>query len=58
MEFMEDHKPLAENVYLTVYGDGSEVVTNYTQKAFPYRRKAVGPEDYLLFPGSEVQLKE
>ena len=52
LEFMEDHKPLAENVYLTVYGDGSEVLTNYTQEAFLYRGKTVGPEDYLLFPGS------
>lgn len=51
LEFMEDHRALVEDVYLTVYGDGSEVVTNYTDEAFNYRGKRIDPQDYLLLPG-------
>ncbi len=51
LEFMEDHRALTDDVYLTVYGDGSEVVTNYTDEVFGYRGKKVSPRDYLLFPG-------
>jgi len=56
LEFMEDHRELAKDVYLTVYGDGSEVVANYTDKPFQYRGKTVKPLDYSLFKGKAVSV--
>lgn len=59
LEFMEDHRVLAKDVYLTVYGDGSEVVTNYTKEDnFEYRGKRIGPQDYALFSGSKTEKKK
>ena len=54
MEFMEDHRKLAEDVYLTVYADGSEVLTNYSRAPFEYRGKKIPPRDYMLFNGGIV----
>ncbi len=48
MEYMQDHKTLAPDVYLTVYDDGSEVITNYSQTEFNYKNKIVKARDYLL----------
>lgn len=48
LEFMEDHKKLSDDVYLTVYGDGTEIVTNYTKKPFEYKGIKVAPEDYAM----------
>ncbi len=48
-EFMDDHRELAPDVFLTVYSDGSEVVTNYTDKPFEYKGKSVNAKDYCLF---------
>lgn len=53
LEFMEDHRELSKDIYLTVYGDGSEVVTNYTEKTFEYRGKKIAAKDFGLYgPGS------
>ncbi len=54
MEFMDDHRKLAEDVYLTVYADGSEVLTNYSRAPFEYRGKKIPPRDYMLFNGGIV----
>ncbi len=52
-EFMDDHRELSPDVFLTVYSDGSEIVTNYTDKAFQYKGATVNPMDYKLFkPGN------
>ncbi|MBO5255213.1 MAG: hypothetical protein J6B07_05250, partial [Opitutales bacterium] len=48
LELMQDHKKLAPDVYLTVYGDGSKVVTNYSKYSFKYEDKVVKSKDYLL----------
>ena len=48
LEFMEDHKKLADGVYLTVYGDGSKVVTNYSETPFAYDGKTVKAKDFIL----------
>lgn len=51
LEFMQEHKKLADDVYLTVYGDGSRVVTNYTNAPYEFEGKKVAAMDYLLIPG-------
>lgn len=51
-EFMDFHGEIAEAVFLTRYADGSEIVTNYSDRPFTYRRRTIGPKDYRLFkPG-------
>ena len=49
MEFMDDHKQLADGVYLTVYGNGDEVVTNYSDFTYEYKGQPVFHKDYRLF---------
>ena len=56
LEFMEDHKQLAPDVYLTAYGDGSEVITNYSNEQFDYKGKTVKPRDYLLIKGKKAMV--
>ena len=48
LEFMEQHEQLAPGVFRTAFSDGSEIVTNYGSKEYPYGHKIVGPMDYLL----------
>ncbi|MDD5502393.1 MAG: DUF5696 domain-containing protein [Candidatus Thermoplasmatota archaeon] len=49
-EFMDFHGEIAKDVFLTKYSDGSEMVTNYSNKAFNYKGKGiVKPMDYKLF---------
>jgi hypothetical protein len=45
---MEDHKKLAPDVYLTVYGNGTKVVTNYSKSSFKYEDKVVKSKDYIV----------
>ncbi|MBE6413901.1 MAG: hypothetical protein E7035_05035 [Verrucomicrobiaceae bacterium] len=47
-EFMDFHGELAKNVYVTRFSDGSEIVTNYTDKPFSYKDKTIAPMDYQL----------
>ena len=53
MEFMDDHKQLADGVFLTVYGNGDEVVTNYSDLTFEYKGEPVFAKDYRLFKKSK-----
>lgn len=50
--FMENHKELSKDVFLTVYSDGDEVLTNYSAKPFDYKGKTVASLDYTLFKAS------
>ena len=49
LEFMDYHGELAKDVYITRYSDGSEVVSNYTDKDYIYKGQPVKPMDYRLF---------
>ncbi len=49
LEFMEDHRKIADDVYLTVYSNGQEVVTNYSDITIEYKGKPVFSKDYRLF---------
>ena len=47
-EFMEYHGELSKDVYVTRYSDGSEIVSNYSDKPFKYKGKLVKSLDYML----------
>ncbi len=48
-EFMDDHRELAPDVFLSVFSDGSEIVTNYSDSAFTYKDRTVESRNYKLF---------
>ncbi len=48
-EFMEEHRELAPDVFLTRYSNGEETVCNYRKLPFAYKGKSVPAMDYLLF---------
>ena len=48
MEFMEEHKTLAEDVKLTRYSDGTVIVCNYSDQPYEYEGHIVGAMDYVL----------
>ena len=50
-EFMEENRPLAKDVYLTRYSDGSEVITNYSMSDFTYKGVVAKARDYVLIDG-------
>lgn len=47
--FMDDHRELADGVYLTRYSNGEETVTNYSSRPFEWRGRVVGPKAMELF---------
>lgn len=48
-EFIEDLRDIADGVKSTTFSDGSEIVSNFTDKPFAYRGKKIPPLDFLLF---------
>ena len=50
LEFMEENRELAKDVYLTRFGDGGEIITNYSKRPFTYKGKTVLAHDYKLWP--------
>ncbi len=55
LEFMEFHDEIAPNVFLTRYSDGSEIVSNYSDKPFAYKNSSVKPLGYRLFKPSLIR---
>ncbi len=49
IEFMEENRELATDVYLTRYGNREETVVNYSKEPFLYKGITVAPRDYKLF---------
>lgn len=47
---MEDHRQLAENVYETVYEDGTRVIVNYHTSRYSDGEFAVEGQNYLIIP--------
>ncbi|MFA6565056.1 MAG: DUF5696 domain-containing protein [Verrucomicrobiia bacterium] len=56
-EFMDDHCELAKDVYITVYSDGSEIVSNYSESDFSYKGETMKPKDFKLFKPSAKAVK-
>ena len=52
-EFMESHEEIAKDVFLVKYSDGSEMVSNYTDKPYKYKGKDVKPLDYVLYKATK-----
>ena len=48
-EFIQEHKKIADNVFLTLYSDGTEFITNYNKIPFIYKGQTVAAEDYKMF---------
>lgn len=48
-EFIQKHETVAENITRTTYSDGSEVVTNFSDKPFEYKGEIVAAKDFKLF---------
>ena len=55
-EFIDDHREVSENVFTTVYSDGSEIVTNYTDSDFTYKGEIVKAQDFRLYKANEVSI--
>lgn len=47
-EDMVRHDTLAKDVFLTTFGDGSKIVSNYTNADYSYNGETVKPISYLL----------
>ena len=47
-EFIHKHEQIADNVFLTVYSDGTEFITNYNKTPFVYKGVSVSGEDYKM----------
>ena len=56
-EYMDDHREISKDVFLTVYSDGSEVVTNYSQSDYAYKGETVPSRDYKLFKAEKKSEK-
>ncbi len=48
-EFMDEHRALADGVYLTRYSNGDETVVNYSKKDFKYKNSIVPAHNYKIF---------
>lgn len=51
--FMEDHKQIADKVFLTKYSNGEVMVCNYRDEPFEYEGKVIKPKWYELFPAKK-----
>ncbi len=47
-EFMDDHQQIAENVFKTVFSDGTMIITNYNEKPFMFKGQKVNPMNYIV----------
>lgn len=49
LQFMESHEQIADGVYSTVYSDGTEIVSNYSDKPFAHKGVSVPSLGYKVF---------
>ncbi len=49
-EMMVRHDTVADNVFITEFGDGSKIVSNYNEKPFVYNGAEIKPVNYILIP--------
>ena len=48
-EFLEKHMKISDEVFLSQFSDGSEIVANYGKFPYVYKGETVAPQDYRLF---------
>ena len=46
LEFIEDHREIAPDVFLTRYSNSDETITNYSNKPFEYKTTIIPAKDY------------
>ena len=44
--FMDEHRELAKNVFLTRYSNGEEIIVNYSERPFDWRGRTVGAKQF------------
>ncbi len=49
LEYMDFHDEIADNVFVSRYSDGSEIVSNYTDMPFKYKGQEVASKSYRLY---------
>lgn len=52
-QFITDHSKLADNVYMTEYEDGTQVIVNYGEKAYTHNGTEVPAKDYIVEGGKQ-----
>ncbi len=55
LEFIDFHDEIEKDVFVTKYSDGTEIVTNYTDKPFSYKSNIVEGKSYRMFRPTLVQ---
>ncbi|MDO5580154.1 MAG: DUF5696 domain-containing protein [Planctomycetia bacterium] len=48
-EFMDIHEEIDQNVFRTVFSNGTEIISNYREDPYQYRGTTIGPVDYKVF---------
>ncbi len=48
LEFIEDHKMIAPDVSMTLFGNGEKIICNYGKTDYNYNGKTVKPMGYIL----------
>ena len=55
LEFIDFHDEIAKDVFITRYSDGSEIITNYTDKPYMYRNAQIKAQSYRVFNPTLLQ---
>ena len=48
LEFMDSHQEIANGIFLVKYSNKTDVVVNYTDKPFEYKKQIVAPKSFKL----------
>lgn len=48
LEFIDDHREIAPNVFLTKYSNSDETITNYSDNPFKYKTTIIPSEGYRI----------
>ncbi len=47
--FIRSHSELSKGIFSTLYDDGTEVVSNYTDKSYAHKGVEIHPKDFAIF---------
>jgi len=47
-EFIEDHREISDNLFVTVFSDGSQIISNYNETPYKFCDNTVGAMDYII----------
>lgn len=49
IEFMDQHEEMDQDVFRTVFSNGTEIISNFRSDPYQYREKTIAPTDYMIF---------